>query len=116
MILMSSLGQRGDTEHIEQSGFAGYITKPLRESELREALLLAMGPGPVERRLQQPVITRDMDAKTDRDDVCILLAEDNQTNQKVALAMLNKLGYRADLAETAWKSYRRFHAFITTWS
>jgi two-component system sensor histidine kinase/response regulator len=99
MILMSSLGQKGDTEHIEQTGFAGCITKPLRESELREALLLAMGQEPRERRLQRPVITRDMDAKTDRDDVRILLAEDNRTNQKVALAMLNKLGYRADLAE-----------------
>jgi len=42
LVLMTSLGQRGDAKRMEQIGFAGYLTKPTRHHELKAALSLAL--------------------------------------------------------------------------
>ena len=99
LVLMSSLGLRGDAARMEQAGFVGYLTKPLRQAPLREVLSLVMGRKESAEGTQQPIITRHTVAESARRNVRILLAEDNATNQKVALAILKKLGYRADVAE-----------------
>ena len=119
MVLMTSLGQRGDAKRMEQIGFAGYLTKPIRHHEMRAVLSLALaehdatepatrsaqdaasGPAaPGGRRAQVGIVTRHtaremmrvFDGRSSR----ILLAEDNVTNQQVALGILRKLGLRAD--------------------
>jgi two-component system, sensor histidine kinase and response regulator len=99
LVVMSSLGQRGDAARMEQAGFDGYLTKPLREAHLRAALSLVMGRETQEHgNVIQPIITRHTVAELVRRNVRILLVEDNLTNQEVARAMLKKLGYGADLA------------------
>ncbi len=99
LILMSSLGQRMDEARNEQAGFWASLTKPIRQTQLREILSVVVGR---EARaysvMQKPIATRHADDKSDRRNVRILLAEDNTINQEVALAILKKLGYRADIA------------------
>jgi signal transduction histidine kinase/CheY-like chemotaxis protein/HPt (histidine-containing phosphotransfer) domain-containing protein len=103
LVMLTSLGQRGDGRRFQEIGFAGYATKPLRHQELRSVLSLAL----TENRggadsAQQPIATRHMAHATeslfsDRH-IRILLTEDHITNQQVALAILNRLGVRADVA------------------
>jgi CheY-like chemotaxis protein/HPt (histidine-containing phosphotransfer) domain-containing protein len=99
MVLLSSLGQRMGAARIEQAGFWASLTKPLRQAQLREVLSVVMGR---EERaysdMRKPIATLHADDKSARRSVRILLAEDNTINQEVALAILKKLGYRADVA------------------
>ncbi len=97
-IMLTSLGMRGDAKRFEQAGFSAYITKPLRHLELFNVLsdLMAEGPQTHSRR----ILTRERPAHMPQHhfnvQARILLAEDNITNQKVALSILKRLGLKAD--------------------
>ena len=86
----------GNGSRQQQAGFAGYLTKPLRQAALRKMLSVVMGREHSAEGRQQPIVTRHALLRPTRRNVRILLAEDNVSNQKVAQAMLKKLGYRAD--------------------
>ena len=78
---------------MEEVGFSAYLTKPARQSELFDclaAVLAGTSPAP------QPLVTRHSIREMRRGAVRVLLAEDNTTNQDVALGILEKLGLRAD--------------------
>ncbi len=98
LIMMTSLGQRGDGALLEGIGFSGYLTKPIRQWQLRECLALVMGQndGPVEKSAGK-LVTRHTVTESQKRRVKILLAEDNATNQIVALKLIEKLGYHADV-------------------
>jgi len=95
LILLTSLGHRGDAAWIQKAGFSGYLTKPIRQSQLHDCL--AMVAGLDTGAVSQTLITRHQVAEANRRNVRILLVEDNYTNQEVALAILKKLGYKVDL-------------------
>jgi CheY-like chemotaxis protein/HPt (histidine-containing phosphotransfer) domain-containing protein len=98
LILMTSLGERGDATQFTKIGFAGYLTKPLRQALLRECLALVLGRSQTPAAAPAPgLITRHTVSEARKQRVRILLAEDNITNQLVVKAMLKKLGYRADV-------------------
>ena len=95
IVLFSSLGRKeaGDTGDL----FAAYLAKPLRQSQLFDTLmtLLAHEPAPRAVAATKPVLDAGMAA---RHPLRILLAEDNVVNQKLAMRLLQQMGYRADLA------------------
>ncbi len=93
LILLSSLGRRGDAKHMEEVGFSAYLTKPARQSELFDCLA-AVRAGTA--FAPQTIVTRHSIREMRRGAMRILLAEDNITNQDVALGILEKLGLRAD--------------------
>jgi PAS domain S-box-containing protein len=95
LVLMTSLGQRGDARQMEELGFAAYLVKPARQSDLFDSLSLVLA-GPEDGRTRRPIVTRHAMREMRRGAVRILLAEDNVTNQQVALGILRKLGLRAD--------------------
>ena len=98
LIMMTSHGERGDGARTSQLGFAGYLTKPLRQAQLRECLALVLGrEGPSAGATAPALVTRHTVAESRGRRMRILLAEDNVTNQLVALKILEKLGYRADV-------------------
>ncbi len=95
LVLMTSIGRRGDAREMEQIGFSAYLTKPARQSELFDCLAIALAEKAAARP-SQPIITRHRVRELRRGVVRILLAEDNITNQQVAIAMLKRMGLRAD--------------------
>jgi CheY-like chemotaxis protein len=79
--------------------FAASLTKPIKASRLYDALIDALERTTRTHRPQPAVVAaRDGERLADRHPLRVLVAEDNGVNQKVALAMLRHLGYRADLA------------------
>ena len=95
LVLFSSLGRReaGDTEGL----FTAYLAKPLRQSQLFDTLatLLSIDAAPKVAAPAKPRLDPGMAA---RHPLRILLAEDNAVNQKLAMRILQQMGYRADLA------------------
>ena len=97
MILFSSLGLRDAAA--EDGLFAGYITKPLHQSQLFDTLVTLFAPAtaPKEPARRPSKLQMDPDMAK-RHPLRILLAEDNLVNQKLAIRLLEQMGYRADLA------------------
>ena len=97
LVMMTSMGRRGDAAWFQRLGFAGYFTKPVRQSHLQACLALIRGRVVRNRELvADRLITQHLVGEAIHRRARILLAEDNTVNQRVALAMLKKLGYRAD--------------------
>jgi signal transduction histidine kinase/CheY-like chemotaxis protein len=101
MVMLTSLGMRGDARRFEAIGFAAYATKPIRHQELKAVLSLALMEQDGAEPTPQPIATRHTVRETLKQlfagrQTRILLAEDNITNQKVALGILKTLGLRAD--------------------
>ena len=100
MVMLTSMGMRGDAKRFQEIGFTAYTTKPIRCQELKMVLSLALTNLNGTEPMQPPITTRH----TAREMIYlfagrrarILLAEDNITNQLVALGILKKLGLRAD--------------------
>ena len=95
LVLMTSLGRRGDARQMEEIGFAAYLVKPARQSDLFDSLSTVLTRGLASNTAQR-IVTRHAVREMRRGAVRILLAEDNMTNQQVALGILKKLGLRAD--------------------
>ena len=98
LVLLSSLGHR---EHASDGDlFAAYLTKPAKPSQIQEVLASLLKDDPVRKAATvHPFATSvPVPASGDRRLDRIPLAEDNVVNQRVALLMLSKLGYRADVA------------------
>ena len=95
LVLFSSLGERGDAKRMQEIGFAAYLTKPARQSEIFDCLSAVLA-GTAVAQQAQPIVTRHTIREMRRGAVRILLAEDNITNQQVAVGILKKLGLRAD--------------------
>ena len=97
LIMMSSLGRPGDAHRCHELGFAAYLTKPVRHTELLDCLRAVLAEEP-QTPEEQPLVTRHSLRDARRSNVRILLVEDNTTNQEVALAILGKLGWRVEVA------------------
>ena len=99
MLLLTSLGTRGDARRLQEIGFAAYATKPIRHEELRAMLSLALrkqseaAPAPIVTRHTTYEAGNRLAGRPAR----ILLAEDNLVNQRVVLGMLKKMGLQADV-------------------
>lgn len=102
LVLLTSLGRRGDAKAAKEAGLAVYLTKPIRERQLHDCLVAVL-QRPVALPLPAtseslPLITRHIPAKTKaKGDLRILLAEDNVINQKVAVRLFQRLCYRIDV-------------------
>src|SRR6516225_8073455 len=93
LILLSSTGQSLASAHAD-AGFAAGLSKPLRLSHLRDRLLETIGDQQDTSAGAVPAVARDAGSPVP---LRILLAEDNAINQKVALRLLERLGYGADV-------------------
>ncbi|HEX6138438.1 MAG TPA: GAF domain-containing protein [Casimicrobiaceae bacterium] len=108
LVLASSLGRReiGDDERL----FEAYLLKPIRQSQLFDTLVAVVGEERPREATPVAAAARYDARMAARHPLRILLAEDNVVNQKLALRILQQMGYRADLASNgleAIESVRR---------
>jgi len=97
LVMLTSAGMRGDASRLKAIGFSAYLNKPVKKSHLYDCLVTVLGiPSTPSRERSTPIITRYGLEEAKKRRVRILVAEDNVVNQKVALHILQKLGYRAD--------------------
>jgi signal transduction histidine kinase/CheY-like chemotaxis protein len=97
VVLSTSLGRRelGEADEL----FSAHLAKPVRQSQLFDTLVMLLVDVASVTDEHAAVAERIADDETARQHpLRILLAEDNAVNQKVALRLLQKLGYRADVA------------------
>ena len=93
VLMLTSGGQKGDAARCRKLGISAYLMKPVKQSELLEAILLAVGtpsglPCP-------PLVTRHSLREVHRS-LRILLADDNPVNQALVARLLEKRGHRVD--------------------
>ena len=97
LIMLTSLGRREVGEGATE--FAAFLNKPIKPSQLFDALIGIVTDSDARRQRRKdpnaPAFDSDM---AERLPLRLLLAEDNATNQKLALRLLGRLGYRADVA------------------
>ncbi|HUE75366.1 MAG TPA: response regulator, partial [Chloroflexota bacterium] len=97
LVMLTSLGRREIRD--DSVEFAAYLTKPIKPSALFEALVkVVTGQGTRSQSIRTTEPTSHDNQMGRTRPLRILLAEDNATNQKLALRLLSRLGYEADVA------------------
>ena len=94
LIMMTSMGGHDDAGRFEKIGFAAVLVKPVRQSRLYDCLATTISGG-AQRQKERESSRPPLQVKFPRH-ARILLAEDNTTNQQVAVGILNKFGLTAD--------------------
>jgi PAS domain S-box-containing protein len=94
LVLLTSLGHVQEARSATE--FAAQLTKPVRASQLHDALVTVLARPPADKA---SVVPEAGAGEPERSSLRILLAEDNAVNQQLALLLLRKLGYAADVAE-----------------
>ncbi len=97
LIMLTSLGRREVNEDMDE--FAAFLTKPMKPSPLFDALVGIFTGQPTRVMPREAEEEPQFDAHMGQHwPLRILLAEDNATNQKLALRLLGRMGYQADVA------------------
>ena len=100
IMMLTSAGHRGDAARCQELGVSAYLLKPIRQSELREAVARVLGAREQDGAI--PLITRFslQDAREPDAYLSVLLAEDNLVNQRLVVRLLEKRGHRVVVAGT----------------
>jgi len=117
LALFSSIGRKGDAKRLEQAGFSAYLLKPVRQSDLFDALAAMTKYG--QEAEPRQLITRHSltEAKAGEEkhrrqadlrlNARILLVEDNPVNQEVAAGMLREMGCNVDVVGNGLEAVRK---------
>ena len=95
LVLLSAAEQRMDMDLFRAVGLGESLIKPITQSRLHDCLTTVLSDGATSPGVSERSSTMLIDRPTPRQDIRILLAEDNLISQKVALHQLEKYGYRA---------------------
>ncbi len=104
LVMMTSIGKRGDAARLYDIGFAAFLSKPLKLSLLKDCIEQILGSKKLDMVNPPQLITKYTLTEDKRRHQQILLVEDNQVNQMVARRVLDKLGYNCDIAENGKKA------------
>jgi two-component system sensor histidine kinase/response regulator len=95
LMLISSHGER---EAGRTAGADGFVTKPVSRSRLQDGIAQMLTASPLGKRHDDVAPSEPFDDGHEHDGSLVLLAEDNQINQLMAIRMLEKRGFRVDVA------------------
>ena len=118
LVILTSLGQRGHAAAARAAGVAGYLTKPVREGHLKRCLATVLSGGSTagdesgtSGQPARPLVTRHtlIEARS-HSRARILLAEDNEVNQRIAVKILERIGCRVDVAVNGLKALEALEA------
>ena len=103
MLVVTSVGQRGDAKRCHESNIAGYLTMPIGEDELERAILAVLiGPSPVDL---STLVTKHW-LRERRNHLSLLVVDDSPTNRMVARRLLERRGHRVDIAESGYDAIK----------
>jgi PAS domain S-box-containing protein len=104
IIVLTSMGQRGDAVRLEALGCAAYLLKPVKQQMLFDTLRTVLA----RKESGQPrIVTRHLISEHKRQGLHILLAEDNPINQKLAIILLQKAGYSVNAVENGSLAFEK---------
>jgi two-component system, sensor histidine kinase and response regulator len=106
IMVLASAGNRGDGVRCQELQVAAYLMKPIRQTELREAIVGVLGAHG--RKCVLPLITR-FSLQAARDSAAflrVLVAEDNPVNQRLAVRLLEKRGHRVEVVVNGREALR----------
>lgn len=96
-LVVTSVGQRGDAKRCLDYNIAGYLTMPIDDDELENAVKAVLtGPSPVDL---STLVTKHW-LRERRRHLSLLVVDDSPTNRLVARRILERRGHRVDIAET----------------
>lgn len=107
LIVLTSMGKLELEDSINSIHCTAFLNKPIKQSQLHNTLLQILGEQPIKVRQPAPATADPLLAE--RHPLRILLAEDNVVNQKVALQLLQRIGYRADIAGNGLEVLEALH-------
>ena len=105
IMMLTSAGERGDAARCRALGVKAYLTKPIRQSELRETLASVLGIA-LYRRQPSALVTRHS-LREARRSLHILVVEDNEVNLRVVVSQIEKRGHTVVTAAERPSSARR---------
>lgn len=100
ILILTSIGQRGDAARFADLGCDGYLLKPIKQRQLFEALLAAVGQAATPSLRRRKLITRHTISEQQKERPPILMADDNAVNRKLVTTLLEKVGYKVDSVAT----------------
>jgi PAS domain S-box-containing protein len=100
MVMLTSIGDRGDAKRVKEIGFQAYLTKPVKQAELRDCIGTVLAKDCArESGASTSLVTKHTISEGRRYNLRVLLADDNRINRLVAVSMLEKLGVEVETAE-----------------
>lgn len=104
IIILTSMGRRGDAARLEALGVSGYLLKPVKQKMLFDAMVAILN---TQKTNTGSLVTRHSISETRRSNYRVLLAEDNPINQKLAIVNLQKAGYSVDAVDTGQQALEK---------
>jgi len=101
ILMLTSADRRGDYARSKRLGISAYLTKPVKQSELLEAIMMALGIAKIKK--DERLLITSQSIQNERPRLRILLAEDNPINQKVAVRLLEKCGHMVEACNDGQK-------------
>jgi len=103
VVILSSVAYLGRMKAFEEIGVDAYLSKPVKQSQLLDCMSIILGAsgelGDRDTLQNRTILTEHSVVSTNfRKRVRLLLVEDNVVNQRVAIALLQKAGFRAEVA------------------
>ena len=121
LIMLTSIGMRGHAAESRRAGYSGYLTKPAGQSQLYDCIATVMAGEQAEAGIdasagfgaggspERPLVTRhSLKEMKGQGKKRILVVDDNETNQLVAVQILLRLGYHAEVAANGAEAVEAF--------
>ena len=105
IIMLTSGGRQGDIARCKELGVTAHLMKPVKQSELLNAILVALGPRTQAQRIEQEATTV---GEVSLPSLKILLVEDGIANQKLAVGLLKKWGHQVAIANNGEEAIRQW--------
>ncbi len=105
IIMLTSGGRQGDIARCKELGVTAHLMKPVKQSELLNAILIALGPHTQAQRIEQEATTL---GEVPLPSLKLLLVEDGIANQKLAVGLLTKWGHQVAIANNGEEAIRQW--------
>ncbi len=104
IIILTAMSQRGDASRLQTMGCSAYLLKPVKQQLLYDAIAAITGQ---DTGQSGELVTQRSIAGKKREGLRLLLAEDNPTNQKLAVILLEKAGFSVDVVENGQQAFEK---------